>query len=51
MPYRQMPERLYDDPDELALWAGRALEAAQRKSIAKQRAARTGRRLASRRRK
>ena len=31
MPYRQMPERLYDDPDELALWAGRALAAAQRK--------------------
>jgi DNA transformation protein len=49
MPYRQMPERLYDDPDELALWAGRALEAAQRKSVTKQKAARTGR-LASRRR-
>ena len=30
MPYRQMPERLYDDPDELALWAARALAAAQR---------------------
>jgi DNA transformation protein and related proteins len=24
MPYRQMPERLYDDPDELAQWAARA---------------------------
>ncbi len=30
MPYRQMPERLYDDPDELAQWATRALAAAQR---------------------
>ena len=26
--YLTMPERLYDDPDELALWARRALEAA-----------------------
>jgi DNA transformation protein len=32
MPYRQMPERLYDDPDELAQWAGRALAAAQRRA-------------------
>jgi DNA transformation protein len=30
MPYRQMPERLYDDPDELAQWATRALAAAHR---------------------
>jgi DNA transformation protein len=30
MPYRQMPERLYDDPDELAQWAACALAAAQR---------------------
>lgn len=28
MPYRQMPERLYDDPDELAQWAAKALHAA-----------------------
>jgi DNA transformation protein len=26
-----MPERLYDDPEELALWAGRAFAIAQRK--------------------
>jgi len=26
--YLTMPERLYDDPDELAIWARRALEAA-----------------------
>lgn len=32
MSYRKMPERLYDDPDELAQWAGRALQAAQRKA-------------------
>ena len=32
MPYRQMPDRLYDDPDELAQWAARALAAAQRRN-------------------
>ena len=30
MSYWRMPERLYDDPDELAQWAARALAAAQR---------------------
>jgi DNA transformation protein len=29
--YWRMPERLYDDPDELAIWAGRAFAIAQRK--------------------
>jgi DNA transformation protein len=29
--YWRLPERLYDDPDELAVWAGRALAIAQRK--------------------
>jgi DNA transformation protein and related proteins len=29
--YWRMPERLYDDPDELATWAGRAFAIAQRK--------------------
>jgi DNA transformation protein len=29
---RRMPERLHDDPDELAGWAKRALEAARRSS-------------------
>lgn len=43
MPYRQMPERLYDDPDELALWASRSLAVAQRKVLPKQKAARSGR--------
>ena len=28
--YWQMPDRLYDEPDELAEWARRALEAARR---------------------
>jgi DNA transformation protein len=32
MSYRRMPDRLYDDPDELAQWAGKALQAAQRKA-------------------
>jgi DNA transformation protein and related proteins len=30
MSYRRMPDRLYDDPDELATWAGAALAAARR---------------------
>jgi len=30
--YWRMPERLYDDPDELAGWARRAMESARRSS-------------------
>jgi DNA transformation protein len=30
--YWRMPERLYDDPDELAVWAHRAHESARRAS-------------------
>jgi DNA transformation protein and related proteins len=30
----RLPERLYDDPDELAVWASRALAIAQRKKLA-----------------
>lgn len=33
--YWQLPERLYDDPDELAEWARAALAAAQRNALAK----------------
>ena len=33
LPYWRLPERLYDDPDELAVWAGRALAIAERKKI------------------
>ena len=32
MSYRMIPQRLYDDPDELARWAERALAAALRKA-------------------
>jgi DNA transformation protein and related proteins len=28
--YSRLPERLYDDPDELALWAARALAISER---------------------
>jgi DNA transformation protein len=35
MSYRRMPDRLYDDPDELALWARDALAAARRKGAGK----------------
>ncbi len=31
--YWRLPERLYDDPDELAAWAGRALAIAERKKV------------------
>jgi DNA transformation protein len=33
LPYWRLPERLYDDPDELAVWARRAFEAAERKKL------------------
>ena len=33
MSYRRMPERLYDDADELATWARAALAAAQRTGV------------------
>ena len=32
--YWRLPERLYDDPDELAVWANRALAIAERKKLA-----------------
>jgi len=35
--YWRLPERLYDDPDELAVWANRALAIAQRKKFAPRR--------------
>lgn len=34
MSYRRMPDRCYDDPDELARWASRAIAAANRKKKA-----------------
>jgi DNA transformation protein and related proteins len=37
--YWRLPERLYDDPDELAVWAGRALAIAERKKFAPRRRA------------
>ena len=35
MSYRRMPDRLYDDPDELATWARAALAAAGRSGTGK----------------
>lgn len=35
MSYWRLPDRLYDDPDELALWAKRSLATARRSSAAK----------------
>lgn len=37
--YWRMPERLYDDPDELAVWARAALAVAQAKQASKKRPA------------
>ena len=34
--YWRLPERLYDDPDELAQWAREALAAARSKAVQKQ---------------
>jgi DNA transformation protein and related proteins len=36
LPYWSLPERLYDDPDELAVWAARAFAVAQQKKLALQ---------------
>jgi DNA transformation protein len=35
--YWQLPERLYDDPEELTVWARAALAAAERAALAKRR--------------
>jgi len=35
MSYRRMPDRLYDDPDELAQWARAALAAAHAQGVGK----------------
>jgi DNA transformation protein len=37
LPYWRLPERLYDDPDELAVWARRAFAVAERKKFAARR--------------
>jgi DNA transformation protein and related proteins len=49
LPYWRLPERLYDDSDELAVWARRAFGAAERKKAkagpsAKRKAAKKSRR-------
>jgi DNA transformation protein and related proteins len=40
MSYRRMPDRLYDDPEELASWARDALAAAQRSGVRARKGAR-----------
>ena len=46
--FRVMPERLYDDPDELAIWAREAVGAAQRAKQKKQRKPKQQRKPAAR---
>ena len=48
MSYRLMPERLYDDPDELAAWAREALAAARRSGVRAKRTAAAPRKRKSR---
>jgi DNA transformation protein len=40
LPYWRLPDRLYDDPEELAIWAARALVVAQRQKFAPRQRAR-----------
>jgi len=47
--YWRLPERLYDDPDELAEWARAALAAAQRAALAKAAKVKRGKSAASKR--
>jgi DNA transformation protein len=42
MSYRRIPDRLYDDPDELAVWAREAFAAACRSAAARPPAAKRG---------
>ena len=44
LPYWRLPERLYDDTDELAVWAKRAFAAAERKKFAQHHRAKRKRR-------
>jgi DNA transformation protein and related proteins len=41
LPYWRLPDRLYDDPDELAVWAEGALAIAQRRKFAPRKTARS----------
>jgi DNA transformation protein len=43
MSYWRLPERLYDDPEELAAWASAALEAARRSALRSRPKAKKGR--------
>jgi DNA transformation protein len=47
MSYRRMPDRLYDDPDELAVWARAALAAARRRAARKGASSRTAKKRKS----
>lgn len=40
MSYHRLPDRLHDDPDELAAWSRAALEAARRKAASARRTSR-----------
>src|SRR4051812_6502648 len=43
--YRRMPDRLYDDPDQLATWAREALAAARRGTARTRPGKRSGQRI------
>jgi DNA transformation protein len=50
LPYWRLPERLYDDPDELAEWARKAFAIAERKKTAPRKQAKAAKRKSAKRR-
>src|SRR5262245_9514569 len=50
MSYRRMPDRLYDDPEELAIWAHQAFAASRRSGVRAVSRKRAGRETAGKRR-
>jgi DNA transformation protein len=51
MSYRRMPDRLYDDPEELARWASQAFAAANRKKASASKPKRRRRKVTTERRR
>jgi DNA transformation protein and related proteins len=50
LPFWRLPERLYDDPDELAEWARKAFAVAERKKMAAGKKAKAAKRKSARKR-
>jgi DNA transformation protein and related proteins len=50
LPFWRLPERLYDDPDELAEWARKAFSIAERKKLTPRKRTKAAKRKSARRR-